>query len=156
MKRMLFFVTSLLLTHGAMAADSHSHDHHKSAPAKLNLENGKKWATDAALRNGMDDIKKLMEAQVPSIHNNTLSKEKYVALSNEVSTATSNIFKNCKLKPEADAMLHIILAQILDGMKAMKSADKIAAQRDGAVKIISALDQYPRYFAHEGWKPLKH
>ncbi len=155
MKMKALIIPMFLIAHGAIAADHHDHSKHQDS-TQLKLDNGKKWPTDAALRDGMTQIKKLMAAQVPAIHKNTLSKEKYVSLADDVSQATANIFKNCKLNPDADAVLHIILAQILDGMKAMKSADKIDDQRGGAVKIITALEQYPQYFSHEGWAPLKH
>lgn len=153
MKFKALIIPVFLIASGAFAADHHSHSAHPDA-AKLELDNGKKWATDAALRDGMNQIRKLMAPQIHGIHKNTLKKEQYATLANGVSQATSNIFKNCKLNANADAVLHIILAQMLDGMKAMKTADKVDDQRAGAIKVVTALEQYPQYFSHEGWTSL--
>lgn len=154
MKLSAILIAMLLFAHPGLAADDHHHHAHSNSQLKLN--NGKKWPTDAALRDGMNQIKKLVEEQIDGIHKNTLSPEKYAALSDGISTATTNIFKNCKLNPDADAVLHVILAQILDGMKAMKTAEGKDARRNGALKVIAALGDYPKYFAHDGWVPLKH
>lgn len=156
MKIKALIIPIFLFAHSATAADDHHHHSDPKSSVQLKLDNGKKWPTDAALRDGMNQIKKLMEAQAQAIHKNTLSAAKYTTLAGSVSKATADIFKNCKLNQDADAVLHIILAQILDGMKAMKSAAKIEDQRAGAVKIVTALEQYPQYFSHEGWVPLKH
>ncbi|MEW6098304.1 MAG: hypothetical protein AB1666_03865 [Pseudomonadota bacterium] len=62
---------------------------------------------------------------------------------------------NCKLPPEADAALHGILAQIAQGTDAMAGKSK-TKPRDGALKVVAALDEYGRTFDHPGWKKLHH
>ena len=55
------------------------------------------------------------------------------------------------LPEDADAQLHVVLEQIIDGVAEMK-----AGRDKGAVKIVQALDMYGKYFNHTGWKPLPH
>ncbi len=62
--------------------------------------------------------------------------------------------ENCKLSAEADAQLHLIIAQLLAGADAMSGAP--AGQRDGAVTVVGALGDYATYFADDSFKPLEH
>jgi hypothetical protein len=63
---------------------------------------------------------------------------------------------NCKLPQNADAMLHLVLADIIAGSDAMQGKLPGTKARDGAVKIVHALDSYGKYFDHPGWSGLKH
>jgi hypothetical protein len=60
---------------------------------------------------------------------------------------------NCKLDPEADANLHIILEQILEGAEALQGKEK-KNPRAGANRVVAALNDYGKYFDHPGWKKL--
>ena len=46
----LFACVSVDLAQPVAAADSHNHHHHEAAAAKLQLDHGRKWPTDAPLR----------------------------------------------------------------------------------------------------------
>lgn len=152
---------ALLAPRLTWADDSHSHhtSTHRSGESgqtNLQLNNGKKWETDQALREGMNRIRLLMEADIEAIHRNKLSNAAYSALSQKITVELDKIFKNCKLKPEADAVLHSILAQIIGGTTQMKSDKKKSARRDGAIKIINVFGQYGKVFDHPGWGPVQH
>lgn len=154
-----FFLVSLVLSLSLLsptlfAEETHQHTSH--APTTLQLNSGKKWETDAPLRKGMTGIQEVVAAKLDLIHNNKLTTSQYTELAKKISVHTDSIFKNCKLAPEADAQLHIVLAQVLDGTHRMKSADNLDGRKLGAVKIVEALQLYPKYFDHPGWKPLKH
>jgi len=151
-------VLSLAFASTPLSAAEHRHDHgHDSAPAKLALNNGKKWETDAPLRQGMQSIRKLMDASQHDIHEGRLSAAKYGELAKKVNAEVGGIVANCKLEPKADAQLHLVIADILEGVEAMDGGGKKAAMRhDGAVKVIAALENYAAHFAHPGWKPVKH
>lgn len=144
---------ALGLATGSLAADAHKHDH-GAAPAKLELNNGKKWATDAPLRQGMENIRKLMQASLHDIHENRLSAAKYGALAKQVDAEVGGIVANCKLEPKADAMLHLLIADLGDGTSTMTG--KNAKQRPalGLVKVAKTLDQYGKHFDHPGFKPV--
>jgi hypothetical protein len=133
--------------------DEHAHGHDASAH-KLELDHGKKWSTDAPLRQGMSAIRDAVSAEHDAIHHNRTSVAKYQALAKKVDEQIAYMVANCKLSPEADANLHVILAEIIAGSDRMKGKSKAKA-REGAVKIIGALETYPEYFDHPGWRKVQ-
>lgn len=62
--------------------------------------------------------------------------------------------KNCKLEQKADAMLHLVLADIIAGAGTMmvQSGGKV---HKGAEKIAHALEDYAAHFDHHGWHGLE-
>ncbi len=68
----------------------------------------------------------------------------------------AGIVQNCKLDKEADAQLHLVLADLLAGAETMQGKGKHEARREGAEKVAKALDAYGRHFDHPGWKPVHH
>lgn len=137
---------------GALAADTHSHEG-AGAGVELVLNDGARWETDDALRQGMIDIRNAMAAALPRIHDGEFISAEYVELADKVDGRIEYLVENCKLTPEADEQLHVVLVEIIDGSTAMKGAGD-ADPRQGAVRIIQALDLYPQYFDHPGWQPL--
>jgi hypothetical protein len=119
---------------------------------RLVLDNGRKWATDVPLRQGMDGIRTAMASRIPAIHAGKLKAADYQALGGEVEAHVADIVGNCKLSPEADAVLHVVVADLLAGADQMKSGKDAAA---GAHKVVVAANDYARYFDHPGWKPLR-
>lgn len=136
------------------AADAHHHHHGAAEPTKLQLNAGKKWATDAPLRQSMNEINQAMAKALPAIHKDQFSSADYQALAATVSAKVSSAVEQCKLAPEADAMLHLIIADLMAGAEIMegKSAQ---ARHDGAVRVLEALKAYGKYFQHPGWKIAK-
>jgi hypothetical protein len=134
-----------------LAADAHSHA--ADAPASLALDYGKKWTTDAPLRQRMGEIRALMAAQIDPVHAGKLAPAEYAALGAAVEGKVAAIVAECKLPPAADAMLHLIVADLVAGADVMqgKAAGKPA---DGARKVVAAANAYGRYFDDAGWKPL--
>ena len=77
---------------GSLAADAHRHEHdHGAAPARLELNNGKKWETDAPLRQGMENIRGAMEAARHGIHDKKYSAAQYGALAKKVNGEVNGI-----------------------------------------------------------------
>lgn len=149
-----------LLSVGAGAAlaqgHGHSHDagHDAGKSAQLTLNNGKKWATDASLRQGMSRIRDALAEELPAIHAGKATAKQYRALSQKANDQIAFMVKNCKLDEDADAMLHLLLADIIAGVDAMMVQDSSEA-RKGAEKIAHALENYATYFDHPGWHRLK-
>lgn len=135
----------------ALAADAHSHG--AAEPHQLTLDHGKKWATDAPLREGMNDIRAALAARSTGIHRDKLSPEEYATLGGLVESRVGRIVAECKLEPAADANLHVVVAQLVAAADAMKDGAG-AARRNGALQAIRAVNEYGRYFTHPGWKPL--
>lgn len=137
---------------GAMAAEpTHSHAHGESE-ATLTLDHGQKWQTDAPLRQGMGNMRAAMSKALPAIHGNKLDRAGYDALAGKLEGEMAYVVTNCKLDPQADAQLHIVLAQIGGGIEQMKAA----RGENGAVAVVTALNAYGEHFDHPGWKPLGH
>ncbi|MFZ5543243.1 MAG: hypothetical protein ACOZJZ_06780 [Pseudomonadota bacterium] len=148
----------LLAAAAAMSANAWAagttHDHGPAhATAAKPLPAGQRWATDAPLREGMGRIRAALEPQLKAVHHDKLGAEEYKALAAQTEQQVAHIVANCKLAPEADAALHGILAQIGEATEAMAGKSK-AKPRDGAVKLVAALEEYGRSFDHPGWKKL--
>jgi hypothetical protein len=140
-----------LLSPIGLAADAHSHGHEAGA-AKLQLDHGRKWATDEPLRRGMSAIREIVHGAPPALHKGTAKPQAYAEVGNRVEAQVGNIVKECKLPPEADAQLHIVVADLIAGADAMKEAKDAKAGRAGLVKVDGALQAYARYFDPPGWK----
>jgi hypothetical protein len=140
---------------GPVAAQAGEHKHGQGATAihKLSLNQGKKWATDDPLRKGMTEIRTLVEAQHAGIHKGTLKPAEYAALGEKIEAQVGYVVANCKLDHKADANLHVIIEEILEGVEAMKGEEK-KSPRAGAGKVVGALNEYGKYFDHPGWKRL--
>ena len=135
----------------AIAADAHSHA--AGTPAELALDQGRKWTTDAPLRQRMGEIRALMAAQIDPIHAGRLTAAEYAALGFAIEQKVAAIVAECKLPPDADAMLHLIVADLVAGADVLqgKAAGNPA---EGAHKVVTAANAYGRYFDDAGWKPL--
>ena len=126
----------------AYGQTAHEHDH-GAAEVKLVLDQGKKWPTDAPLRQGMENIRAALGAGM-----------KYQALANKVNAEVAGIVQNCKLEPDADAQLHLVIAELMAGAEAMEGKVKGETRRAGAEKVARALNAYGEHFDHAGWKRL--
>ena len=135
------------------ANDAHQHGH-GAQEAKLVLDHGKKWRTDAPLREGMDKIRGAIAKDVKAIHANKATPAQYEALAAKVNAEVAGIVQNCKLEPEADAQLHIVVAELLAGAEAMQGKEKGVKPRAGAERVAKALNAYGEHFEHAGWKRI--
>ena len=154
--RVLIALTALVIF--SVSASDHNHEqkhdnHHKASHEILQLDHGKKWLIDASLHTGMTRIKTSIEKNIAKIHHGEFEDKQYMVLAEEVNTHLAYLFEHCKLPSDADAQLHIFLANIMQGAEQMKSDDK---QRQGAIKIIQALQTYPTYFNDVDWLTLDH
>lgn len=140
----------------AAAADT-SHQQHDqgAASVKLQLNKGKKWQTDEVLRQGMIRIKDAVAPNLSAIHQNTLDIQNYDTLSAKVSSEVTNIVENCHLEKKADAMLHLIIADMLAGAEAMLGKNEKVTRQDGAIQVVRSLEYYGQYFDHPNWQDLK-
>lgn len=149
----------LLVASAAMAAEpatehAHGHDHgHEASGATLGLNDGKKWQTDAPLRAGMEALRDELQPNVKAIHAKTFTAEQYAALAGKIEGRLVSIMSECKLPPDVDAQLHVLLVDFFDGAKVMKSEGD---RMKGVVKIVRSLEAYDKHFDHPNWKPLAH
>lgn len=143
----------LVLCIGQPATAAAPHDHHAGAEHGLAFDNGRKWPTDAPLRSAMTRIRDDIDASLHAIHRNRLDKARYDALAATVEAQVADIVANCRLAPEADAQLHLIIARLLDGASAMAGRQSGVPRRQGAIRVIGALQDYGTYFDDPGWQP---
>ncbi len=136
-------------------AQGHGHSHNEGAPAQLTLNDGKKWATDSHLRQGMTNIRTAMATELPAIHSGETTAQQYQALAQKVNDQISFILRNCKLERDADAMLHLVLAELIAGADAMTGKNGPDDRRHGAEKIVHALESYATYFDQPDWRGVK-
>ena len=133
---------------GALATTPHSDDGHGAGLQELRLDQGKRWPTDQPLRQGMSDIRAAMATAFPQIHVGQFTSAQYGALAAKIQERVDHIVGNCRLPEEADAQLHVVLMEIVDGTEAMRSGFD---RPDGAMRVIQAIEAYGRHFDHPDW-----
>jgi len=150
-----FFSLALLVAGGAAQAATASHAEEDAHGAvKLQLNKGKKWETDAPLRQGMAAMRASMDEKLGAIHKGKLTAEEYRALGSKIDTEVGSIVAQCKLAPEADAMLHLVVADLLGAAEIMQGKHK-GSPAAAARTAVGALNKYGRYFDDPQWKALK-
>ena len=140
---------------GPALAQTAAHSHDAAATHKMTLNQGRKWATDEPLRAGMGRIRGLVEPQLGAAHAGKLTPAQYRELATQVETEVGGIVANCKLEPKADAMLHLVIADIGAGTDTMAGKDAKTRPALGLVKVAQAVNQYGSHFDHPGFKPIR-
>jgi hypothetical protein len=146
-------VATFALGVDAVAVAVERHEHAADEPGAPRLNHGKKWATDEPLRRGMDEIRVLMTSKLGATHKRTLTPDEYRALGTAVEQQVIGIIAQCKLAPEADAVLHVFIADVMEGAAAMQGKTK-EEPGQGSHKVVAALNSYGHYFDHPGWKSV--
>jgi hypothetical protein len=134
--------------HGGAHEHEASHEHGAQGGAELALNNGKQWETDEALRLGMTEIRVAVDMLTPAFHEGKLDQSLALQLHEVVSGSVNTMIEQCKLEPEADANLHVILAQLLSASSQLEASPMSA---EGMPKLKAALENYGHYFNHVGW-----
>ena len=160
--RLLLLMSALCMTFAgtSLAATTHTGHEHKNeqgtAAKTLQLNAGKKWETDAALRQAMSNIRQAMAGELHEIHENRLSARGYGKLAQKVEAEVGNIVANCKLGAQADEQLHIVIVELHGGTEHLAGKFKGGKRQNGAVQVIGALEKYAAYFDDPGFKPIEH
>ncbi len=139
----------------AQSADPHEHEppaaephDHGSPSAALPAEGAARWATDAALVEGMTAIR----TAVAEAHGHAaLGASAADRLATTVEERVAFLIANCKLPPEADATLHVLIGELLHAAAALRLDP---ASADGLPAMLETLRAYPRYFDHPDWAPI--
>lgn len=138
----------LALSGPAFAAAERAHGGHGAAAIELTLNNGQKWPTDQALRQGMGEMRSLLAASHVRIDAGQFTSADFVSLADRLHKQVDYVTANCKLPEEADAQLHIVLAEVLEGIHVMKTG---ADQLQGVLSVVAALEAYGQHFEHPNW-----
>jgi hypothetical protein len=102
----------------------------------------------------MGGIRDLVEPRLGAAHAGKLTPAQYRELAAQVESAVGSIVANCKLEPKADAMLHLVIADIGEGTDAMAGKNPKLRPALGLVKVANAVNQYGNYFDHPGFRPI--
>src|SRR3546814_18275377 len=105
-----------------------------------------------ALRQGMGALHQIVSRGMDTAHTNALKPDDYKKMSGEIMTQFTYIVENCKLEPEADAQLHILLGNISQGVDVIEGKVSGEQPEDGLIKMAQALNSYGSYFDHPNWK----
>ena len=149
-KTLLYSAAALALAGAAYFIRAHhssGHDHAHADQAVLALNDGQRWATDQALRTGMRAIR-VAAAPVLAAPPGRVTPADAAGLADALQEQTKFLFAHCKLPPQADATLHVILTELLTG-SALLAKDPASAEALGEIR--RALARYPQYFDDPGW-----
>ncbi len=135
---------------------SHEHADHHAGGATLQLDDGKKWATDAPLRAAMAGIRNAVAEAHGPIHAGQFSDDQYAALAGTVEAGVAEMVAKCQLAPAADAQLHLVLGDLLAGAKQMKEPAEGSSRMLGTARVMGALDNYANFFDDAGFQPVPH
>ncbi len=135
------------------AADTgHSHGHHHDTHGPMELNDGEKWETDAALRQGMGELHQVVSTGLERAHAGALTSGDYNEMAADIMAQFDYIVENCALEPEPDAQLHILLANIIQGVQVIEGKVSGEQPEDGLIKMAEALNSYGVYFDHPQWE----
>ena len=127
--------------------EAHSHAH-ASTPAPIPAQ---RWATDAALREGMHRVHGALN-ELHRYELGQLPESQALASVAEINAAADYMFTNCKLESTPDTALHGMLAPLLAAAAQFKNDPK---DMSAVAAMRQAVADYPRYFNDPGWTPLE-
>lgn len=145
---------ALVATSAGAQAPPHEHGpaNAEAAVAGLSLNGTARWPTDPSLRSGMAAIRTAFDADHAAIHAGKESDAAYATLAGTIEARVAEIVKSCHLPADADAQLHLVIADLLAGARLMKG-EPGQSRHDGAARVHGALIAYGRYFDDPGFSP---
>lgn len=144
------FICSLALPAVPALADGPQRVASGAAEAAAKPAAFKRWPTDPALRQGMDNVARLLAGQWPAIRQAQLPGPAYLELADKVTAQIAGSIRNRQLPPAADGIFQDIQADMNRSVDLMRSP-KPGLQRAGALGLAQALRNYGKYFDHPGW-----
>ncbi len=120
------------------ANESHAHDTEPVAPPEGTL-----WPTDEALRAGMSRIEAALDSTTAAAR--PLARERADALARSVEENVTYIVRNCKLPPEPDAALHVLIGRLMTAAQQLASD---ASSEDALEQIAAVVRDYHGTFDH--------
>lgn len=139
--------TASQLASSSTSQKNTEHDHGDSN--QLVLNDGKKWQTDAALRQGMQTIRDLIMPLTMRSTEQSINAEQAKKIALGVKEQVNYLINNCKLDAKADAVLHTLIADLLKGSELLTQQTPDA---QGIAIIQEVLHTYPQYFEHPNWE----
>ena len=120
--------------------------------AESALNAGKKWETDTAIRQGMENIRQAMVESQTRITAEQLSAQDYQQLARKLDKNMADIEKNKTITKEAKTAFHlVIMIDLKQSVAMMRTGATVKLQRVGALGALQSLRLYGEYFQHPGW-----
>ena len=148
---MLLPIVALTFPLTTLAVD---HSHHGEVPKKVELNAGKKWVTDAPLRQAMSAIRSSVTSTMEAVHGGKATDASFDKMAIEVAAQVSYIVQNCKLDPKADAQLHVVIGDIMSALETVEGKQPGKERASGVVGLAGALNTYGKHFSHSGWRAI--
>lgn len=134
--------------HAAEAGHEQAHAHgHQQQPA-TQPANAAQPATTQALRTGMTRLRQTLQAQPRQ----ALDTAAALRLQSAVEADIAALIEECELPAKADAVLHGVLAELLQGAAALHDPASRAA---GLQRLDDGLQSYSALFAAPHWSPAQ-
>ena len=146
MKAFLVLTALSFVFIGQSYAAENSHHSHGGSSNASEVKPDKKFIADEALKERMNSILSAMQ-KLNKTGSASEKKKEVITTGGRVESVVQDIFKSCKLAPDADAAIHPILAEILEGANLLKKGD----EKNGHERIHKALLKYGDNFEHSGW-----
>ena len=141
-----------LLLSLTLAPQAHSATPAPSADSVVAPSSTTRFATDAAVREGMLAVRATMEEQEAAIAGKQLDAAAYTALARRLDTALQGPLSRRSLpKAAAIAFRGSIWQDLEYCMELMRAGRSVSMQRAGAFGVQQVLRNYPLYFDHPGW-----
>jgi hypothetical protein len=113
---------------------------------------GRLWPTDEPLRTAMTRIRSAVEQAAPAYERSELQAADTEKLAATVEESVAYMVANCKLSPDADAALHVLIGRMTSAAAALRSDPRSGA---GVPELFAVLHDYQSAFEHPGWPPLR-
>jgi hypothetical protein len=121
-----------------------SHDAHAAADVPVTTPpEGMVWPTDEPLRAGMSRIEGAVEQTLAMTQ--PLTREQAELLARTVEENVAYIVRNCKLEPEPDAALHVLIGRMMAATNQLKDE---ATTREAVTQLAAVLHDYRATFDH--------
>ena len=128
----------------ALAQDGHAH--HAPAAAVSQEIPAQRYATDAPLRTGMAQIRAAVGG-LAHYEMGHMGPEQAATLATDIQEQIGYIVANCKLDPQADAALHVVIAKLGGSAQALKGSPE---DLSAIPPMREALQDYARQFDDPG------
>lgn len=139
---------SLALLLGVPASSAFAQQHTHAAPAATTgTVPAQRYVTDATLRQQMREIHGEVLALAGHEHTG-LTPELASRSADQITGHVNTIIVNCRLPPDADAALHVIIGQLLQDASLLK---KDPGSLEAIPRMRHALEQYARQFDDPGF-----
>ena len=115
-------VTLLLAAAPGSSLAQHEHPQHAmhgagGAVGQLQLKDGQKWPTDASLRRGWPASVRPSTQITRRSTRASKPTPQYLALAKRIEQQVQSIVANCHLPADADANLHLVIADLSQGLR---------------------------------------